>query len=130
LQAVDDDAMQSVRPDRELAAGEVAQQAALGLVTLGDGVLVGALEGTPSSAGPRYRRPGCRIVGPSEEKRDEPSQGFSRVARRQCTGARRPLLADRSPALHAKHGDLPGRCWARLRACQRGGCGRAGAASS
>ena len=45
LQAVADDAVQAVRPHRPLAAGQVAQQAAQGLVPLGDQVLVGALEG-------------------------------------------------------------------------------------
>jgi hypothetical protein len=42
---VADDAVQPVRPHRPLPAGQVAQQAAQGLVALGNQVFVGALEG-------------------------------------------------------------------------------------
>jgi hypothetical protein len=40
-----DDAVEAVRPHGPLATGKVAQQTAQGLVSVGDLVLVGALEG-------------------------------------------------------------------------------------
>jgi len=84
-----DGPMQPMLPDRELATGQVAQQAALGFVALGDRVLVGALEGhAVETPHPKVvPTPGDHIDGGDQRReRDEARQRVLRLCTRPMPG--------------------------------------------
>ena len=138
LKRIADDAVQPMRPHGPLATGQVAQQAAQGLVPFGDQVLVGALERHAVEPPDAQVVTAARdhVVGADERReRHEAAQGvlglgIGPVPR--LAGEPTGCVASLSSTVgfrHAKHRVLPDRGWARSCARARsGGCGHASAA--